>query len=90
MKNTGMYSPKIREDLIPYLYKLSRHLGQPMTKTVNAMLEQAVRHFQLTGIFHEIDQEQAVLKELTEHIKGLITDRKKKTAKVVELLRKIA
>lgn len=85
-----MYSPKIREDLIPYLYKLSRHLGQPMTKTASQFIEQAINHFKLTGIFYEIDEEQDVLKALTEHIQGIIRDRKKKTAKVIELLRKIA
>lgn len=85
-----MYSPKIREDLIPYLYNLSRHLGQPMTKTVNQFIEQALSHFQLNGIFHEIDQEQESLRLLTEHIRGILSDRKRKTAKVIELLRKIA
>ena len=85
-----MYSPKIREDLIPYLYKLSRHLGQPMTKTASQFIEQAISHFKLTGIFCEIEEENQALKELTDHIKGIINDRKKKTAKVIELLRKIA
>lgn len=85
-----MYSPKIREDLIPYLYKLSRHLGQPMTKTASQFIEQAISHFKLTGIFREIEEENQALKELTDHIKGIIKDRKKKTAKVIELLRKIA
>ena len=85
-----MYSPKIREDLIPYLYKLSRHLGQPMTKTVNQFIDEAISHFKLTGIFREIEEENQALKELTDHIKGIIKDRKKKTAKVIELLRKIA
>lgn len=85
-----MYSPKIREDLIPYLYRLSRHLGQPMTKTVNQFIDEAIRHFKLTGIFTEIDREQEALKALTDHIKNIINDRKKKTAKVIELLRKIA
>jgi hypothetical protein len=85
-----MYSPKIREDLIPYLYKLSRHLGQPMTKTASQFIEEALNHFKLTGIFREIEEENLALKELTDHIKGIICDRKKKTAKVIELLRKIA
>jgi hypothetical protein len=85
-----MYSPKIREDLIPYLYKLSRHLGQPMTKTANQFIEQAISHFKLTVIFREIEEENQSLKELTDHIKGIISNRKKKTAKVIELLRKIA
>jgi len=85
-----MYSPKIREDLIPYLYRLSRHLGQPMTKTVNQFLEQAISHFKETGIFSEIEAEQQMLEDLTEHIKGLINSRKKKTAQIIELLKKVA
>lgn len=85
-----MYSPKIREDLIPYLYKLSRHLGQPMTKTVNYFIEQAINHFKETGVFSEIEAEQQTLNELTAHIRNLLTDRKKKTAQVIQLLKKIA
>jgi hypothetical protein len=85
-----MYSPKIREDLIPYLYKLSRHLRQPMTKTASQFIEQAINHFKITGIFREIEDENQSLKELTDHVKSIIRDRKKKTAKVIELLRKIA
>jgi len=88
--NTGMYSPKIREDLIPYLYKLSRHTGVPMTKLASQFIEQAISHFKETGIFSEIEAEQEMLKELAEHFKKLIGYRKKKTAEVIQLLRKIA
>jgi hypothetical protein len=61
-----------------------------MTKTANQFIEEALNHFKLTGIFHEIEEENEALKELTDHIKGIIKDRKNKTAKVIELLRKIA
>ncbi len=37
-----MYSPKIHEDLIPNLYKLSKAQQQPMTKFVNYILEQGI------------------------------------------------
>lgn len=34
-----MYSPKIREDLIPRLYRLRQSMGVPMTKLVNQAIE---------------------------------------------------
>jgi len=33
-----MYSPKIREDLIPILYQLGKEHGKPMTKVVDDIL----------------------------------------------------
>ncbi len=85
-----MYSPKINEDLIPYLYRLSRHLGQPMTRTVNSILKEALLHFKDTGIFSEIEAEEKALEELTAYFRKVTSGRKKKTAQVIELLRKIA
>jgi hypothetical protein len=85
-----MYSPKIREDLVPYLYRLSRHQGTPMTKLVNGYLEQLIQKFKLTGIFTQIQQEEEVIADLTAHFTNLLKDRKKKTAEVIELLQKIA
>jgi EAL domain-containing protein (putative c-di-GMP-specific phosphodiesterase class I) len=34
-----MYSPKIREELIPYLYQLRKERGIPMTRLVNEIIE---------------------------------------------------
>ena len=33
-----MYSPKIKEDLIPILYKLAKQEGKPMTALIDEML----------------------------------------------------
>ena len=33
-----MYSPKIRDDLIPLLYRLARQEGKPMTRLVDEIL----------------------------------------------------
>ena len=33
-----MYSPKIKEDLIPILYKLAKLEGKPMTTLIDEML----------------------------------------------------
>lgn len=85
-----MYSPKIREDLIPKLYRLARFRGMTMTKIVDEIIRPAILHLSETGLFKDIEREEQAIKELTVHIKSIITDRKKKTAEVIQLLRKIA
>ncbi len=44
-----MYSPKIKEDLIPILYKLAKREGKPMTALIDQMLraEMAKRNGQV-------------------------------------------
>ncbi len=37
-----MYSPKIREELIPKIFRMARAEGIPMTKLVNRILERAL------------------------------------------------
>ena len=37
-----MYSPKIREDLIPQLYRFAKRLEMPMTSLVNALLTHGI------------------------------------------------
>ena len=37
-----MYSPKIRDDLIPLLYRLARQEGKPMTRLVDEILRAEV------------------------------------------------
>lgn len=41
--NTGLYSPKIREDLIPDLYHMAKAEGTKMTKLVNRILETEIK-----------------------------------------------
>jgi len=38
-----MYSPKIKEDLIPVLFKLAAKEGKPMTKLVDEILRQELK-----------------------------------------------
>jgi hypothetical protein len=67
-----MYSPKIREDLIPYLYKLAHFLNVPMTKTVNSILEEVVDRLRDKGyfaLFHELDQEKEAGRRLDDYFK---------------------
>lgn len=40
-----MYSPKIREDLIPELYMLSKHVQKPMTKVVDDILRSYISFY---------------------------------------------
>ena len=37
-----MYSPRIRDDLIPGIYRAARARGTPMTTWVNQVIEQAL------------------------------------------------
>jgi hypothetical protein len=41
-----MYQPKIRDDLIPRLYRLAKALNIPMTRLVNHILEHGIVGFQ--------------------------------------------
>ncbi len=37
-----VYSPKIREELIPALYHYSKHLQEPMTRTTDRLIYQGL------------------------------------------------
>ncbi len=37
-----MYSPRIREDLIPLVYQTAKQAGVPMTTWVNRLIENAL------------------------------------------------
>jgi len=41
-----MYSPKIKEDLIPKLYKLARKRRIPMTKLVDNIIREALAKYE--------------------------------------------
>ena len=51
-----MYSPKIKEDLIPILYKLAKQEGKPMTALIDEMLraEIAKRNGQVNQTSNEV------------------------------------
>ena len=85
-----MYSPKIKEKHIPYLYRLARHLQMPMTKLVDQILDPVIEKFKTTGIFEEQEEEDRAIAELTAHFTRLINRRRIQTDEVKELLRKIA
>ena len=37
-----MYSPKIRDELIPAIYRMAKETGVPMTAWVNRLIEKAL------------------------------------------------
>jgi len=45
-----MYSPKIKEDLIPILYQMAKTHKKPMTEVVDDMLRNALQN---TGAIHQ-------------------------------------
>ena len=79
-----MYSPKIKEEYIPYLYQLARHLGLPMTKLVNQIIAPVIERFISSGIFAKLEEERLV-NELTVHFRKLIEQKRTDTARVIEL-----
>ncbi len=86
-----MYSPKIREEYIPYIYKLARHTGKPMTHIVNEIIGAVIDRLRATSLFEELEAAEALIKELTEHIAKLARSRKRdERNKIIELFRKIA
>jgi hypothetical protein len=86
-----MYSPKIREEYIPYIYKLGRHTGKPMTHIVNEIIGAVIDKIRTTDLFEELEAEEALIKELTEHITRLARSRKREERnKIIELFKKIA
>ena len=56
-KEIKMYSPKIKESLIPILYKLAKQEQKPMTKLVDEMLRAEIA--KRNGLIHQINNETA-------------------------------
>lgn len=52
-----MYSPKIREDLIPRLYRLAKARRIPMTRFVNGIVEKEIQAIE------QADQELVLVRE---------------------------
>lgn len=49
-----MYSPKIREDLIPQLYFLAKKAKKPMTKVVDGILRPALTDIRASEITQDL------------------------------------
>lgn len=61
-----MYSPKIKEDLIPKLYKIAKKRGVPMTELVNNIVREAIEN--------EYSDEKSIAKTCSVLIRERITD----------------
>lgn len=49
-----MYSPKIKEEYIPFLYRIAQSLKKPMTAVVNEMIAEGLsKHQESNGGFQE-------------------------------------
>ena len=59
-----MYSPKINKHLIPYLYRIRKEQGIPMTKLVNGIIESYLKTNQKENNRNVIRKEQAESKAL--------------------------
>ncbi len=73
-----MYSPKIREDLIPKLYRLAKARKQPMTTLVNDLIEESLVGEEIPETAEEIRRKWSEEKA-----------RKRKEASVRRLLRQL-
>lgn len=65
-----MYSPKIRDDLIPTLYWLAKERKMPMTRVVDRILRDALgkREKRRTGVISEDNPEQALRREVSHEL----------------------
>ena len=87
----GIYSPKIREDLIPYIYRLAHHIGKPMTFIVNHILASVIDQLKEKKLFETIEEEEQAIKEVSDHIVKLVRGKKKADRdEIIALFRKMA
>ena len=49
MRGGSTYSPKIREDLIPIIYRIGKKESIPMTEVVDRLLRYAIERYTDTG-----------------------------------------
>jgi EAL domain-containing protein (putative c-di-GMP-specific phosphodiesterase class I) len=54
-----MYSPRIKKDLIPYLYRIKKEQGIPMTKLVNEIIESYLTNIKKEEDSRNVIKEQA-------------------------------
>ena len=54
-KEIKLYSPKVKEDLIPILYKVAKKEGKPMTALIDEMLRAEIAR--RNGQIHQINNE---------------------------------
>jgi hypothetical protein len=58
-ERSAMYSPKIKEELIPVLYRLAKEMEIPMTRLVNSLIEKSLDAIERSKD-HEHDLSQSI------------------------------
>ncbi len=88
----GYYSPKIKDDYIPFLYYLARFLGMPMTELVNKIVGDVVKPLmdkeELLAEFAAIQAEDERFAEITAYLNSLIHSRsrgRKVRSKIIKM-----
>ncbi len=49
-----MYSPKIKEELIPVIYQISKAQRKPMTRVVNEFIEEGLKKIDVKAVEKQI------------------------------------
>lgn len=84
----GTYSPKIREDLIPYLYKIGKATQNPMTQIVDLILRPVIQNLEDRGIFKALESYEQEITRLSNAVARLVKTKKKQDrAELVKLLK---
>ena len=65
-----MYSPKIKEDLIPVLYKLAKRQGKPMTRVVDSILRKHLMGKEKGKCLKKEYESTDTLRKLLSHLHG--------------------
>ena len=87
----GMYSPKIREDLIPYIHRLSHHMGRPMTYVVNCILDTFIGELKEGRLFETIEAQERTIEEISDHILKLVRSKNREDReRITDLFKKLA
>jgi hypothetical protein len=56
-----MYSPKIKEELIPVLYQISKALRKPMTRVVNEFIEEGLKKIDVKEVEKQMRDREVAL-----------------------------
>ena len=86
----GRYSPKIREDLIPYIYKIGKATQSPMTQIVDLILRPVIQNLEDKGIFKTLESYEQEVSRLSNVVARLVkTKNKRDRAELVKLIKSL-
>lgn len=80
----------MKEDLIPYLYKIGQATGEPMTKILDLILRPVIDNLEEKGIFQTLESYEQEVSRLSQAIAKLVKTKKKEDRqKLVALIKAI-